>query len=601
MNDEFQAIKFRQDLPDIRDGTEQGAAAEDDYSSDASTLGQVPVGGSASARIDVAGDIDWFRVELKAGVSYQIDLESDASGGNPLEDPVLLGLHDSLGLVIKGTRDDDGGEGNNSRVTFTPTEDGAYYVSAAAFGGDTGAYRLSVTQLTDLETEDYSSDTSTLGEVDVGGVAGGQVGEAGDTDWFRVELKAGAPYQIRLESRGSSEHPLEDPVLLGLHDESGLAIKGTQNDDSGVGGNSQLHFTPVEDGTYYVSAGAFGGDTGAYSISVAELVDDSYALSVLYSGEISQPREIDTFTVRFERGRKYQIDVEGADTEKGTLGDPYLIDIRHIDGSEASVSPDDNSGVGNNSRSQYLASQDGLYIIEVSGAPQGETGLYQISVREITDDHDSALQLYVASDASTVRLLPGMSVNGTLEVGGDEDGFLLDVRDGWRYVIDLEGSSTAAGTLDDPFLSIPYGSVNLESIDEEGNIIWEFEDDNGGVGNNSRLEVEADNDGTIVLNVSGGRFQGVGTYQLTVTAIAPDDEPASSPAGGLEMSADVLPPGGEFLDFGPLTGFHDVGARTPIPPGDHDAEDGHSVDLDEEPDWMPVEPEIGGFQEVEFF
>ena len=301
-----------------------------------------------------------------------------------------------------------------------------------------------------VATDDYSSDTGTSGRavVDGAGVLG-RIEAPGDQDWFKVELLAGRSYEIELVADRNF-----DPVLLGIFDESGQAIKGTFNDDGGEGKNSRVLFTPSEGGTYFISAGAFRNDMGSYRLSVSQFQDDATASSPAkilvgseHMGEIAVEREVDLFVVELERGRYYQIDVEGADTEKGTLGDPYLIDIRHVNGSDL-PSPNDNGGAGLNSRSQYLAKETGYHYIEVSGAPQGETGTYAIGVREITDDYDHGIEndgygVLGPSESSAVT----WTASGALEVGGDIDSFLLEVRTGWAYDITLEGLKPNSASL----------------------------------------------------------------------------------------------------------------------------------------------------------
>ena len=69
-----------------------------------------------------------------------------------------MGIFDSNGNWVDGTSDLDGGEGLNSRVTFTPDEDATYYVQATSGGGfdsadsrgrSLGTYTLLVEELVD--------------------------------------------------------------------------------------------------------------------------------------------------------------------------------------------------------------------------------------------------------------------------------------------------------------------------------------------------------------------------------------------------------------------------------------------------------------------
>ena len=231
------------------------------------------VGGSATGNIDPPGDRDWFAVELEADKMYRIDLEGSLTGAGTLWNPVLRGIYDEDGDRIDGATDDDGRVGRNSRVYFTPDEDATYYVSAGAALNRIGTYTLTVTDATD----DYAADPTTTGRVVVGGSATGDIEPPGDRDWFAVELEADKMYRIDLEGSPTGGGTLSDPYLRGIYDEDGELIDGTTDDDGGEGYNSRVYFTPDEDATYYVSAGAFVPtvvdyvEVGTYTLSVEEV------------------------------------------------------------------------------------------------------------------------------------------------------------------------------------------------------------------------------------------------------------------------------------------------------------------------------------------
>jgi hypothetical protein len=122
-----------------------GGASGDDYAASTATAGVVSVGGSITGNIESTQDVDWFRVTLTAGRSYQFDLEASATGQGTLADPFLQ-LRDSSGTSI--SFDFDGGTGNNARITFAPTVSGTYYLAASSSASsDLGTYRLSATDL----------------------------------------------------------------------------------------------------------------------------------------------------------------------------------------------------------------------------------------------------------------------------------------------------------------------------------------------------------------------------------------------------------------------------------------------------------------------
>ena len=117
----------------------------EDFSANNSTDGRVAVGDSATGDIGTPRDRDWFAVELVAGGEYRFDLKGSPTGDGTLFDPDLRGIYNNKGRFIRGTTDEDGGTGFNSRETFTPDQDGTYYVAAGGHGREQGTYTLSVT------------------------------------------------------------------------------------------------------------------------------------------------------------------------------------------------------------------------------------------------------------------------------------------------------------------------------------------------------------------------------------------------------------------------------------------------------------------------
>ena len=157
--------------------------ATDDHPADATTMGTVAVGGSASGHVEKHGDVDWYSVTLVGGTTYRIDLEGRATGGGTLRDPHLRGIYDTDGNPVPGASDDDGGVGLDSRMEFTPETSGTYYLAAGGeehswyrYPTTVGTYTLSVVEATD----DYPSDA--VGALEVGGSATGHIEKNGDYD-----------------------------------------------------------------------------------------------------------------------------------------------------------------------------------------------------------------------------------------------------------------------------------------------------------------------------------------------------------------------------------------------------------------------------------
>ena len=475
----------------------------DDYAADTTTTGTVAVGGSADGNIETRWDYDWFKVTLEAGTEYRIDLEGASTDAGTLSWTILRGVYDANGNSISGTHDFWSGSGYNSRSYFVPDSAGTYYIAAGGFG--TGTYRVSVTTVGD----DHPAGTSTTGTVAMGGSATGELEFWRDRDWFSVTLEANKTYRIDLEGTPTNAGTLSDPYLYGIYDAQGDLISGTSDDDGGAGWNSRLVFEPASAGTYYIAAGAYNNGTGTYRVSVTEVATDDHAAGITTTatvavggsatGEIERGGDRDWFAVTLEAGTFYRIDLEGAPTNAGTLGDPYLYGLYDASGNRIAGTSDGNGGSGRNSRLEFEPSSAGTYYI-AAGGWSNNSGTYRVSVRELDDD-------YSANSVTTGRVTVGGSATGDIERGGDEDWFEVALEAGTRYRIDLEGSPTDAGTLGDTYLRGVH--------DANGNRISRTANDDGGTGYNSRLYFEPDDDGTYYI-AAGAYGTRTGTYEVSV-------------------------------------------------------------------------------------
>jgi hypothetical protein len=104
------------------------------------------------------------------------------------------------------------------------------------------------------------------GAVAVGHATAGSIKAAGTTDWFVVNLTAGATYTFDLQASPSGHGTLGDPYLT-LRDASGNEI--AHNDDiSGSNKDARLTYTPTSSGIYYLTARSSAANaTGTYLVS----------------------------------------------------------------------------------------------------------------------------------------------------------------------------------------------------------------------------------------------------------------------------------------------------------------------------------------------
>jgi len=107
-----------------------------------STNSVIGIGQSTSGVLEVLGDHDWYRIQLTAGQSITVSL--NGAGGNPVSDP-YLNLRDASGNILRSN--DDGGPELNSRLVFTATTTGTYYIDAGSWEDrTTGTYELAVSR-----------------------------------------------------------------------------------------------------------------------------------------------------------------------------------------------------------------------------------------------------------------------------------------------------------------------------------------------------------------------------------------------------------------------------------------------------------------------
>ena len=503
----------------------------DDYSADKTTTGRVSVDGSTDGKIEGFGDRDWFSVTLEAGIEYRIDISANGANNDTLYDPYLYGIHDSRGTLIPGTTDDDSGFILNSRLFFTPETAGTYYIAAGGRGSleimALGNYTVSVTQ-----RDDYFANTETTGSVSVDGLTTGDIEEQGDRDWFAVELVSGAEYRIELLGSVTGFGTLRDTYLHGIYDSSGVKIAHTTDDDGGLWTSSMLLFTPKADGTYYIAAGGDNGNTGTYTVYVTAVGSDDYSadtgragqLSVdgLVVGNIEKPKDKDWFAATLDAGAKYQIDLEGSRTGNGTLYDPYLYGIHDSDGTAVFGTENDDGGYRDNARVIFTPNEDGTYYIATGSASVSvaeesrSTGTYKLSLTQL-DDH-------LANIETKSSVAVDGFATGDIEQQDDQDWFAIELVSGKEYRIEILGSATSFGTLQDPYLRGIY--------DSNGAKISGTTDDDGGFGSNSLLEFTPTVGGTYYIAASGDGTN-TGTYTVSATVLGDDDYSANKDTSGL--------------------------------------------------------------------
>ena len=549
------------DDPGVDDGSGSGGGGggtTDDYSPDSvATNGSVSAPGSVNGDIETDGDEDWFAVTLTEGREYQFALN-----GTTLSDP-LLQLRDSTGALV--TSNDDGGPGLNSLITYTATATGTFYLVARAFSSQTGTYSLTVQDvgvatvpgITISEgSTDAPGDTSTTDTIVSGDTFEGTLSSTSDRDFVAIELTAGVQYGFALQGAGTNSGTLADGFLV-LRDANGNFVE--QDDNSGTADDAHITYMPSTTGTFYLDIRTFGDAGGTYAlvtspdertaddpvpeeetdtiipgITITEGSTDATASTDTtaafisgdtFEGELDSTVDRDWVQVDLTAGTEYTFDLEGADTDGGTLADPFLV-LRDANG--GFVAQDEDGGTGANAQIVFTPDSTSTYYVEVRTFG-GQAGTYTLSSSpgERTEEDgtgDSSGDggggstptpgqtvaegdTDAAGDTSTTAMIsPNDTFNGELDVAGDRDFIAIDLTAGTQYSFEVQGADSGSGTtLPDPFLVLR---------DANGGFV--AQDDNSGTGLDALITFTPETSGTYYLSVRN--FNGeTGTYSVVTS------------------------------------------------------------------------------------
>jgi len=383
-----------------------------------------------------------------------------------------------------------------------------------------------IAELNEIITDNYTADVSTAGAVGVNSWKTSNIEIAGDEDWFSVFLETGHSYQIDLRGQDSGSGTLSDPYL-DIFTKSGELI--TSNDDGGNDRDSQLIITPSANGNYFISASSYAGiGTGSYRLAVTDLDGDPSAdidtsgyvvVDNRVIGDIETASDEDWFSVSFENGHSYEINLRGAESNYGTLSDTVL----HLYNALGEViSFDNDGGAGTESRLVFSAFADGEFFIGASSS-RGETGSYDLEVTDLGNEgNGSDLRDDIFTSGS---IEVNTSVLSDIETAGDEDWFSVFLEEERTYQIDLRGLVSGNSTLPDPVLNFYNASGDFIS-----------QNDDGGEGTESQLIVTASYTGDYFIGASSYSI-GTGTYDLEITDLgAPDFSADIFTSGFIEVN-----------------------------------------------------------------
>ena len=118
-----------------------------DAAASADTSYSMAPGDTFTGRLGERFDEDWIRIELQAGLTYDISLTGDGTDGAA---DTILRIYNPAGVQVAKNDDVDLAAGNLfSMLDFTPESSGTYYISATSYTANPsqenwGDYRITV-------------------------------------------------------------------------------------------------------------------------------------------------------------------------------------------------------------------------------------------------------------------------------------------------------------------------------------------------------------------------------------------------------------------------------------------------------------------------
>jgi hypothetical protein len=248
-------------------------SSSDSISSDQNTTASMNIDDKYNGNIDYFYDKDWVKITLEANTKYDVNMVGDS-----LKNTHITGIYNPSHQIIADSSNNDANNFTlDSKVTFTTTDAGDYYIEASAYDNLKGSYTLEVTKSTQEESlanetqgNDANNTTSNSIETSLGKYKYGEINYATDTDLFKIELEANVEYEISMYGASSKLGSLSNTFIKSIKDENGVEISGYSNARGGTGNDSLLLFKPETSRTYYIETASEYNSIGSYKLKVEE-------------------------------------------------------------------------------------------------------------------------------------------------------------------------------------------------------------------------------------------------------------------------------------------------------------------------------------------
>jgi hypothetical protein len=468
-----------------------------------------------SGVLSPAGDVDKYSFSGIAGDQVDIVLNSP-------DFDAFLELELDGDLIAAD--DDSGPEFNSFIQGFVLPADGTYVIVVRSLG-DTGVGSYDVSLLPAL-VSDFR------GQIDAPSIVTDvlAVGETGHLYQFDLAESSNVTIDVT-----SNEFDTFAELFAGTDPSDRILDNSIAfDDDGGIGLNSLIDVF-LSQSSYLIEVRSFsGGVSGTYTLEIdlqpaADDEDAAGPISIFpgdeFDGFLDPEGDIDEFVFFASTGEVFDLGLESADF------DAFL----EVEINGEIIAVDDDSGEGFNSLLQgFVLPLDGEYIVRVIAVGSNLSGSYRLSFNPST---------------------PAIDIAGSLDPGVREAALTAESS---FHIYNLAIGGTTSVTLElssdefDTFIALFAGS-GVQDLTPLNRL---SEDDDGGDGTNSRLEIVL-GPGEYLVEVGSFDGSGTGVYSLDVVLDtvggADEDEFGPQPLafdvdniGSLSPEGDV----DEYLIFG---------------------------------------------------
>ncbi|XLZ68347.1 DUF4214 domain-containing protein [Massilia sp. SR12] len=502
-------------------------AAQDDFSANKDTTGNIAVGASVSGHTELNKDRDWLKFSATAGAPYSFSMQGADIAGN-------LTIYDSSGKMLQR----DSSYDRQSFLQWTAEATGDFYIEVQNSSAP-GPWTLNMAA---TPVDDYSANAATAGYLAANATLTGRLEKPNDVDWVKVRLEQGGAYTFSVTGAGGSYGGFK------LVDAQGMEVPSVRfNHDK----EALLSAQGLPTGDYYLAISDAQVAQADYklssSLTFADTIPGSAATTTtllpggVLRSAIDFSSDIDWVKVELAANRKYTIDLSGARTGGGTLGaNGVTPELELLDSTGRQVVRSNYSHFDDPSL-QFRPTADGTYYIRIGASGYGtapatytlkmgdektpivDTQAPKIGTVNGPSSAKSALNDNLSlSFSEPVSLGSGTIVlstaNGTVletfEIGGNprvkmgEFGLLLDPTHALQYATDYVVTLSAGAVKDRAGLPIADGaSGTFRTIDAPLEVYGTAGRDVFYSGNNSDFFAGRDGIDTVVF---ANKYEGYG-------------------------------------------------------------------------------------------